>query len=169
MQATLVVLLTEMATKVLVPAILAWLGLQGSRWLKAKTGNEALSGAMVRLADAVNTAVGELQQTIVNGLKERAADGKLSAEDVEQVKRLALAKVVAYLGEHGLEALARQLDMDDHGISALIGAKIEAAVLSMKSPAATPTLPPFLAGPPPIPPVPQVKPGLPPFLAGNPR
>lgn len=164
---SLIVIVTELATKLVVPAILTWLGAAGARWIQAQTGNTKLAQAMLRLADTINTVVAEVEQTVVPEMRSRAASGKLGAADMAAIKQVAVNKVKQYLGDNGLNILSSYLKLDETGTLDFIAGKIEAAVLTMKSSQATPALPPFLAGRT-VAPVAAATNKLPPFLAGNP-
>ena len=57
-----------------------------NRWLKMKTGSEALAAA----GEIVATTVNELTATTAKNLKAAAADGKLTADEALQVKNQAI-------------------------------------------------------------------------------
>lgn len=142
----MVVVLTDIVAKVVVPAMLTWLGVEGAKWLKARTGNENLAAALTRLTDTVNTVVAEVQQTIVTELRKKTADGHLSAQEIAEIKAAALERIRKYLGPDGVQILGQYLKLDQNGVISFIGAKIEAAVLAMKTPVVAPTLLPVFGG-----------------------
>lgn len=122
--------------EMLAPAVVAFLGWASIRlanWLKAKTKNEYLSGALVRLNDAVFSAVKEVEQTVVGAIRRAKADGKITDEEKAEIKAKAIAAVKSYLGAKGLLELAKVLGLDGAALDALIGAKIEGAVHDMKT------------------------------------
>lgn len=60
---------------------------------------ETISSAMNQLEDVVQNVVGELQQTMVDGLKEASVDGKLSNEDIFDLGRLLVQKATEQLSD----------------------------------------------------------------------
>src|SRR4051812_43529929 len=100
--------------------MLTWLGVEGAKWLKARTGNENLAAALTRLTDTVNTVVAEVQQTIVTELRKKAADGQLSAQDIAEVKAAALERIRKYLGPDGVQILGQYLKLDQNGVISFI-------------------------------------------------
>lgn len=68
-----------MALQVVAPVLMAaltWAAAKLAALIRSKVDNEYLRGALVRLDDAVFTAVKELQQTVVAEVKAASADGK---------------------------------------------------------------------------------------------
>lgn len=53
---------------------------------------ETISSAMNQLEGVVQNVVGELQQTMVEGLKDASVDGKLSNEDIYDLGKLLVQK-----------------------------------------------------------------------------
>jgi hypothetical protein len=60
---------------------------------------ENISSAMNQLEGVVQSVVGELQQTMVEGLKEASVDGKLSNEDIYDLGRLLVQKATEQLSD----------------------------------------------------------------------
>ena len=60
---------------------------------------ETISSAMNQLEGVVQNVVGELQQTMVEGLKEASVDGKLSNEDIFDLGRLLVQKATEQLSD----------------------------------------------------------------------
>lgn len=60
---------------------------------------ETISSAMNQLEGVVQNVVGELQQTMVEGLKEASVDGKLSNEDIFDLGRLLVQKAKEQLSD----------------------------------------------------------------------
>jgi hypothetical protein len=144
-------------------SLLTWGSGEAIKWLRGRAQTDSYGTAMQRLGDAVVTVVAELQQTLVASLKAKAADGRLSAEDLATVRDAAIARVKNYLGPKGLALVLGALGIGEADLRGLIIGKLEAAVAVSKAPALQ-ALPPFLSsGKAPAPA------GLPPFLAGNPR
>ena len=116
-----------------------WLGTRAGDLIQAKIhltqatlGNERLSAAILRLEDAVVTAVKDIEQTLVVEYRGLAADGKLSREDRRRLKETAVRRVKTFLGSAGLKELGNVLDVWELSVEDLIGAKIEATILDMK-------------------------------------
>ena len=96
--------------------------------LHRKTKSEYLSDLIYRLEDTVRNVVRELQQTVVDGLKKRSADGKLTAEDAAEIRSEALAKVKSYVGPKGLAELARLLGMNAALVDSYIVTLVESSI-----------------------------------------
>lgn len=118
-----------------------WLGARVGDLIQAKVKNERLRAALLRLEDAVVTAVKDVEQTLVVEYRALARDGKLSREDRRRLKETAVRKVKTFLGSAGLKELGNVLDVWELGVEDLIGAKVEATILDMKTatPPAAPT------------------------------
>lgn len=59
-------------------------------WLKSKTQNEAIRAAIDEAQKVADQVVAGLQQSVVEKMKSKSADGKLSAEDISTIGELAL-------------------------------------------------------------------------------
>ncbi len=118
-----------------------WLGARAGELIQAKVKNERLRAALLRLDDAVVTAVKDVEQTLVVEYRELARDGKLSREDRRRLKETAVRKVKTFLGSAGLKELGNVLDVWELSVEDLIGAKVEATILDMKT--ATPPAAPL--------------------------
>lgn len=118
-----------------------WLGARAGELIQAKVKNERLHAALLRLEDAVVTAVKDVEQTLVVEYRALARDGKLSREDRRRLKETAVRKVKTFLGSAGLKELGNVLDVWEMSVEDLIGAKVEATILDMKTaaPPAAPT------------------------------
>lgn len=117
-----------------------WICAWGARWFYMRAKNENVKAGILRLNDAVNTAVLEIQQTVVTTLKERSGDGKLTAADVAAVREAALATAAAQLGgPKGVESLKKVLGVDD--MANVIASKIEASVQQVKASTVAPAPP----------------------------
>lgn len=78
----------------------------------------------------------ELQQTVVDGLKEAASDGKLTPEEVSVLNVTLLDLVKAKMAQPAIDLLsAAQID-----VNALIAGMAEAAIKKMKDNEAMPIL-----------------------------
>lgn len=117
--------------EVLAPILVAgltWLSAKLAQLIKAKVKNEYLRGVLVRLDEAVFTAVKELQQTVVDAIKEATADGKITEAEKQRIKQAAIDNVKSHLGPKGLEELGHILGLGSGSVDGLIASKVEAAV-----------------------------------------
>ena len=97
-------------------------------WLKSKVKSERLLNALTELEQAAEITVGELQQTVVFGLKEAAADGKLSKEEIAELGQMSLSLVKARMSGAAQNLItAAGMDLND-----LIRAQVEKQVLALK-------------------------------------
>ena len=117
-----------------------WLGGRVGELIQAKVNNETLRGVLLRLDDAVVTAVKDLEQTIVADAKVAAADGKISREEARRIKDKAVRQVKSYLGPDGLKQLGTVLGLWELSVEDFIGSKVEASVLDLKR-TAVPSVP----------------------------
>jgi len=67
------------------------------KWLGQNKKLETISSAMNQLEGVVQSVVGELQQTMVEGLKDASVDGKLSNEDIYDLGKLLVQKATEQL------------------------------------------------------------------------
>ena len=66
-------------------------------WLRGKTENEALQAALTEAQNLADTVVASLQQTVVEGMKARSTDGKLTAEDAREIADMAIEQFLSDL------------------------------------------------------------------------
>lgn len=66
---------------------------------------EHIALAMNELEGVVTNIVGDLQQTVVDGLKEASADGKLSKDDIEWLGKQLIEKASAQISAPAAETL----------------------------------------------------------------
>ena len=95
-----------------------------NRWLKMKTGSEAVAAAGEILAATVN----ELTATTAKNLKAAAADGKLTADEALQVKNQA----IVLTKEHMPPAVAKAAALAIGDLDAYISGTIERVVAERK-------------------------------------
>ena len=85
----------NIAAQVVSTLLITLIGVLGA-WLTAKIGKRVeltnINKAKDELIAAAQQTVMELQQTVVEGLKEKAADGKLTDEEIEGLCLSLLAK-----------------------------------------------------------------------------
>lgn len=115
----------------LVSAMLTWSLRYAIAWLKAKSHDASYHCAMDKIENATTAAVRQAEQTVVAELKRDAA--KLTREDATTVFRTARDSAVAALGPRGIAEIRGCLGLDNDGVLALLGQKIEEAVHRMRT------------------------------------
>ena len=112
--------------------IISVLGILGAFILKKINKNKDLkniAGATQLVISAAQETVRRLQQTVVEGYKEEALDGKLTPEQIAELKRRTLEITMGTLAQPVLDLLlAAKVD-----ISGLITNAAEAYINEMKS------------------------------------
>jgi hypothetical protein len=114
-------------------AALSYVSVKGAELLHARIKNEYLQGVLIRLDDAVFTAVCEVQQVVVNKLKERSEDGHLTTEDRQYVKNAALGSIREYLGPKGLALVGKVLGIPNTEVDRHLESRLEAAVFELRA------------------------------------
>lgn len=107
----------------IVVALLGWGLTELTRWVRAKTGNEKLVTAMEQLGFAVMVSVKEIEQNA----RPMLADGKLSDEEKQKLKAMAISKV----RERLTPALTKQLKKNLVDLNEWIGGQVESEVLDL--------------------------------------
>ena len=78
-------------------------------WLLAQIGKDqqlrTIQTAVGELTKAAETTVLELNQTVVDGLKEASADGKLTREEIESLGKLLLDGALTKMSDSGIAVL----------------------------------------------------------------
>jgi hypothetical protein len=148
--------LADTALKLVLPALLAWIGAKSVKWVSAKTGNQEYQDAITRLLDVAKIVVAELEQTIVKELRTAAEDGVVTPSELARVKDMAVDRMQQYIGgEKGMADIGAKLKMDRNSLVAFLGSIIESIVYAAKLGTQAPVLPAFLDGPgvqsPPVP------------------
>ena len=95
-----------------------------NRWLKMKTGSEAIAAA----GKIVETTVNELAATTVKDLKTAAIDGKLTLEEAHKVKDIALGRIKTQLPP----AVAKAAGLAIGDLNTFISGTIEQKVIEAK-------------------------------------
>lgn len=121
----------EISSPVLLAA-LTWAAAKLAQLIRAKVQNEYLKGVLVRLDDAVFTAVKDLQQSVVEEIKAASADGKITDDEKRQIKERALASVKSHLGTKGLAEIAKVFGLEGGALETLLSSKVEAAVHDLR-------------------------------------
>lgn len=128
--ATVADILIENAVNIAAAFFVALIGVFGA-WLTAKLGKatqlDTVNRAQQELIKLTQITVGELKQTVVEGLKAAYKDGKLTKEEIAQLGQLLYEKTTAKLSASAMNVLtAAQVD-----ISALITGTAEQLISGM--------------------------------------
>ena len=129
---TVVNILIENAVNIAAAFFIALIGVFGA-WLTAKLGKatqlDTGNRAQQELIKLAQITVGELKQTVVDGMKAAHTDGKLTKEEIVQLGQLLFEKTAAKLSASAMDVLtAAQVD-----ISALITGTAEHLIGQMKA------------------------------------
>ena len=124
-------ILIENAVNIATAFFIALIGVFGA-WLTAKIGKatqlDTVNRAQQELIKLAQITVGELKQTVVDGMKAASKDGKLTKEEITQLGQLLYEKTTAKLSASAMDVLtAAQVD-----ISALITGTAEQLICGMK-------------------------------------
>ncbi len=102
--------------------------------LKKKAGTDRSLGALNKISHLVEVGVLATEQKLVKELRERTADGVLTAKEASDAKDNAIAFVKSNLSEHGIKDVMTALGYKDReALDALISTHIEAAVARAKA------------------------------------
>lgn len=121
---TIVSVLANLAVT-LIGVLGAWLLAQISKTQELKNINTAVE----ELTGAAEQTVLELQQTVVDGLKEASADGKLTKDEIERLGKLLLKGTLAKMSDSGIKVL-KAANVD---INAIVTGAGEALIATMKA------------------------------------
>ena len=129
--ATVTDILIENAVNIATAFFIALIGVFGA-WLTAKLGKatqlDTVNRAQQELIKLAQITVGELKQTVVEGMKAAHKDGKLTKEEVARLAQLLYEKTTAKLSASAMDVLiAAQVD-----VSALITGTAEHLIAGMK-------------------------------------
>ena len=124
-------ILIENAVSIATAFFIALIGVFGA-WLTAKLGKatqlDTVNRAQQELIKLAQITVGELKQTVVDGMKAAHKDGKLTKEEIAQLGQLLYEKTTAKLSASAMDVLtAAQVD-----VSALITGAAEHLIATMK-------------------------------------
>jgi hypothetical protein len=115
-------------------AALTWASFQLANYIKAHTKNLQTQAILLRLNDAVATAVESVEQTTVARFKNNSGNS-LSSDEGATAKDTALEQVKMSLGSQGLSEAMRLFDIKRSStLEDIMGAKIEAHVLKLPPP-----------------------------------
>ena len=124
-------ILIENAVNIAAAFFISLIGVFGA-WLTAKLGKatqlDTVNRAQQELIKLAQITVGELKQTVVDGMKAASKDGKLSKEEIAQLGQMLFEKTTAKLSASAMDVLtAAQVD-----ISALITGTAEHLIGQIK-------------------------------------
>ena len=125
-------ILIENAVEIAAAFFIALIGVFGA-WLTATLGKatqlDTVNHAQQELIKLAQITVGELKQTVVDGMKAAHTDGKLTKEEIVQLGQLLFEKTTSKLSASAMDVLtAAQVD-----ISALITGTAEHLIGQMKT------------------------------------
>ena len=89
-----------------------------------------LGDIVYRAGDEVMSAVKEVHQVFIDELKKARADGKLTSEEKQQARDMAIAIAKSNLGAKGLKRLAKALGLGD--VNSWLGNRVEESVADLK-------------------------------------
>ncbi len=109
-----------------------------TKLIHEKTKNATLAGILGRLNELVWDEVKAAEQVVVKNIKAAkspSSDGgmKITSAEAKVIKRRVLDRIKENVGVKGLLKLGKVLGLDVQGVSDMIEAKIEAAVLDVGS------------------------------------
>ena len=124
-------ILIENAVDIAAAFFIAIIGVFGA-WLTAKLGKatqlDTVNRAQQELIKLAQITVGELKQTVVDGMKAAHADGKLTQDEISELGSLLYEKTTEKLSASALDVLtAAKVD-----VSALITGAAEQMIAAMK-------------------------------------
>ena len=124
-------ILIENAVNIAAAFFISLIGVFGA-WLTTKLGKstqlDTVNRAQQELIKLAQITVGELKQTVVDGMKAASKDGKLTKDEIAQLGQLLFEKTTAKLSASAMDVLtAAQVD-----ISALITGTAEHLIGQMK-------------------------------------
>ena len=130
--ATVAQILIENAVNIAAAFFIALIGVFGA-WLTAKLGKatqlDTVNHAQQELIKLAQITVGELKQTVVDGMKAASKDGKLTTDEIAKLSQLLYEKTTAKISASAMDVLtAAQVD-----ISALITGTAEHLIGQMKA------------------------------------
>lgn len=121
----------ETSVSILTNLVVALIGIFGA-WLVAQIGKSTKLNTIKKATEALTSAaeqtVWELQQTVVEGLKEASDDGKLSRDEIDNLAVKLYEGTISKMSEPSMNVLqAAQID-----INAIITGSAEALIAKIK-------------------------------------
>lgn len=122
----------ETIVSVLANLAITLIGVAGA-WLVAQIGKtqqlKTINTAVGELTSAAETTVLELQQTVVDGLKEASADGKLTQDEITELGKKLLEGTLQKMSDSGIGVL-KAANVD---INAIVTGAGEALIARIKA------------------------------------
>lgn len=122
----------ETIVSVLANLAITLIGVAGA-WLVAQIGKtqqlKTINTAVDELTSAAETTVLELQQTVVDGLKEASADGKLTQDEITELGKKLLEGTLQKMSDSGIGVL-KAANVD---INAIVTGAGEALIARIKA------------------------------------
>jgi len=113
--------------------VLKTLGQKAAELIQAKVDNQTAEAALLRLTAAVTDAVGDVYQAEAGALKEAAADGKLTQEEKDRLKQIAIDHAKSYLGKKGIAMLLEVLGFtSEKDLDKVIAGKVDKVIYDAK-------------------------------------
>ena len=120
----------ETIVSVLANLAVTLIGVAGA-WLVAQIGKtqqlKTINAAVDELTNAAETTVLELQQTVVDGLKEASEDGKLTQEEITNLGKLLLEGSMAKMSDSAMNVL-KAANVDINAIITGVGEALIARI-----------------------------------------
>jgi hypothetical protein len=113
-------------------AALTWAAAKLAQLIRAKVRSEYLRQVLVRVDEAVFTAVKDLQQSVVEEIKAASADGKITDEEKKRIKERAITSVKSHLGTKGISEVGTILGLEAGALDGFLSSKVEAAVHDLR-------------------------------------
>jgi hypothetical protein len=104
--------------------LVSWGAIEITKYIRTKTKNEAAHNAISQICHTVETTVVELNQTMVPAMQKAATDGKITKEEAEELKDLAMERINNQIPI----AMKQTANLAVNSVSALISGEIEKAV-----------------------------------------
>ena len=124
--------IVETIVSVLANLAVTLIGVLGA-WLLAQIGRsqqlKTINAAVGELTIAAETTVLELQQTVVDGLKEASEDGKLTKDEIRELGGLLLKGALEKMSDSGISVL-KAANVDINAIVTGVG---ESLIAKMKT------------------------------------
>jgi predicted anti-sigma-YlaC factor YlaD len=115
----------------IVVGVITLLVIYATRWLAARTSSTRLASFLTLIGNVVNTAVLDIEQTMVAGLKKGREDGKLTDEEKVDVLNACIDRARKLLGEQGVALAQSAAGMGRDELDAYLKSHIEAEVNRM--------------------------------------
>ena len=93
-------------------------------WLRERTQNEALLSAIQEARMVADGVVAGLQVNIVEGLKEKSPDGKLTPEEAKEIMEVAIGQFLCDLSSRALAVIESNADDAAEYIANLIESRL---------------------------------------------